>query len=344
MKEEVEQVKETITKYMEIHYKMLGNQHYNPYLYKDYFAYNLKGNYSFIQEEVALKNEIACYAQVGSHLMFDDPEVDVKWRMIHNIGKQCQVHVGVDLKIKYKGIDTLTIMKNLEHFFVLVKEGSVWRIEEDRYLSEFKAPINSEKDKVKGVKRKTKRRKRWILASREEKVQPKGQYMREKAVAYAKKYALTPNTQEWKNYEEYGGDCTNFISQCLFAGEIPFDHQGKYVSEKWYWYSDYYRTPSFTSASALKDYMISNTGFGLVAKLGTLESLQIGDIVQLGDLEKTTHSMIVIQIIKDENDSSLTKEVLVAQHSVEGGIRGYNIPLSSKPKTRLYYNILGYNS
>lgn len=341
MKEEVDQIKNTVVGYIQTYYRMLGNQNYNPYLLKDYFAYSLKGNYSFIQEEIALKNQINHNSQLGDYLLFEEPDVDIKWRLINKSGRQCQVHMGLDIKMRYRGINAYTTIKNLEHLLRLTKEGIVWRIEEDEYENEFRL-LEIDKGK-KQKKKKNKKDKKWLLMEREERADHKGIYMREKAVAYAKKYALSPNTKEWKNYEEWGGDCTNFVSQCLFEGGIPFDHQGKYINDKWYWYSDYYRTPSFTSATALKDYMLRNTGFGLVVKLGSLQSMELGDIVQLGDLQTTTHSMLVVDIVKDESDVNVTKDLLIAQHSGVGGIRGYNIPLSSKPNTRVYYNILGYN-
>lgn len=345
MKEEVDQIKNTIARYIETYYRMLGNQDYNPYLLKDYFAYSLKGNHSFVQEEIALKNRINHNSQLANYLLFEQPEIDIKWRLINKSGRQCQVHMGLDIKMQYRGVEDYTTIKNLEHFFTLTQEGTIWRIEEDRYENEFKCIEieDGKKEKKKKNRKKNRKNKEWLLMEREEKSQPKGIYMREKAVAYAKKYALTPNTKEWKNYEEWGGDCTNFVSQCLFEGNIPFDHQGRYINDKWYWYSDHYRTPSFTSATAFKDYMLRNKGFGLVARLGSLQTMQLGDIVQLGDLQMTTHSMIVVDIVKDENDINVTKDLLIAQHSGVGGIRGYNIPLSSKPNARVYYNILGYN-
>ncbi len=79
-------------------------------------------------------------------------------------------------------------------------------------------------------------------------------YDREKAVAYARKWALSHNPV-FGNYENYGGDCTNFISQCIHAGNIPFDHDGKNVLEKWYWYSEYSRTPTWTAAEPFYKYI-----------------------------------------------------------------------------------------
>ena len=57
-------------------------------------------------------------------------------------------------------------------------------------------------------------------------------YNREAAVAYAKKWALGRNPA-YKDYELLGGDCTNYISQSLHAGGIPFDHNGEEYKKKY---------------------------------------------------------------------------------------------------------------
>ena len=43
------------------------------------------------------------------------------------------------------------------------------------------------------------------------------EYNREAAVAYARKWAFVRNPAYY-NFDRLGGDCTNFASQCLFAG------------------------------------------------------------------------------------------------------------------------------
>ena len=42
-------------------------------------------------------------------------------------------------------------------------------------------------------------------------------YNRERAVAYAHRWAFSRNPAYY-NFDAIGGDCTNFVSQCLFAG------------------------------------------------------------------------------------------------------------------------------
>ena len=51
------------------------------------------------------------------------------------------------------------------------------------------------------------------------------EYDRMAAVEYARKWALGRNPK-FRDYEEWGGNCTNFISQCINAGGIPMDPYG----------------------------------------------------------------------------------------------------------------------
>ena len=39
----------------------------------------------------------------------------------------------------------------------------------------------------------------------------------QKATLYAKTWALSRNPQFY-NFDKLGGDCTNFVSQCIYAG------------------------------------------------------------------------------------------------------------------------------
>ena len=42
-------------------------------------------------------------------------------------------------------------------------------------------------------------------------------YDREAAVAYARRFALSRNPAYY-DFSDLGGDCTNFASQCIYAG------------------------------------------------------------------------------------------------------------------------------
>ena len=57
-------------------------------------------------------------------------------------------------------------------------------------------------------------------------------YDREAAAAYAREWAGERNPQ-WGVYDGAGGNCMNYVSQCLYASGIPMDQSG---DAQWYWY------------------------------------------------------------------------------------------------------------
>lgn len=169
------------------------------------------------------------------------------------------------------------------------------------------------------------------------------------AVKYALKYALEMNPR-FGNYEKWGGDCTNYVSQCLYAGEIPFDFEGIDVRYQWYWYSENKRTPSWTAANSLKFYMGNNNinkngslNLGLKAALVTQDQLLRGDVVQLIDnKDNAYHSMIVTgYVVQGEQ----VVDYLISQHSgydEDNERRLKNYPLSQKQGTKKFWSIMGY--
>lgn len=50
----------------------------------------------------------------------------------------------------------------------------------------------------------------------------------QRAVAYADAFALGRNRSRYPDLHTLGGDCANFVSQCLYAGGLPF-------TGDWYW-------------------------------------------------------------------------------------------------------------
>ena len=42
-------------------------------------------------------------------------------------------------------------------------------------------------------------------------------YDRQKVIEYAKKWAFSRNPRYY-NFDSVGGDCTSFVSQCIFVG------------------------------------------------------------------------------------------------------------------------------
>jgi hypothetical protein len=84
------------------------------------------------------------------------------------------------------------------------------------------------------------------------------EYNRESAVAYAEKWAYKRNPR-YGNFDGMGGDCTNFISQCVFAGSGVMN----FTPVTGWYYLDYYRrSPSWSGVAFFYDFLANNSDAG----------------------------------------------------------------------------------
>lgn len=149
-------------------------------------------------------------------------------------------------------------------------------------------------------------------------------YMREKAVEYALKYALDPNPsyRYMKSYGDDGGDCSNFISQCIRAGGAPM----AFGPQRPWWYNDrdianvakHTWSQSWAVAHSLY-WCLKVRGKlnlpGLKAiEVPSLEMLEIGDIIQYEDKRGIIYHSAIITDFKEEKGR---KVPLITQHSID---------------------------
>ncbi len=111
------------------------------------------------------------------------------------------------------------------------------------------------------------------------------EYNREKAVEYAKKWAYRRNPAYY-DFQNLGGDCTNFASQCLFAGVGVANFT---PDVGWYYRSLNDRAAAWTGVEYFRNFLVWNKegigdGAGPFAEEVDLKELQIGDFIQLGNL------------------------------------------------------------
>lgn len=104
------------------------------------------------------------------------------------------------------------------------------------------------------------------------------EYNRKAAVEYAKKWAYGRNPAYY-NFDRLGGDCTNYVSQCLFAGGAIMNFR---PVTGWYYRSANDRTAAWTGVEYLFKFLTENEGAGPVAEEIPVSQLQLGDLVQLG--------------------------------------------------------------
>ena len=125
------------------------------------------------------------------------------------------------------------------------------------------------------------------------------------AVDYARKWALDRNPSFY-DFEEIGGDCTNFASQCIYAGAGVMNYT---PIMGWYYNSSYDRTPSWSGVEYLYNFLTTNKGVGPYARVVSATEVQPGDIVQLGTMTGDFYHSPVI--------TAITPIILVAAHTYD---------------------------
>lgn len=138
-------------------------------------------------------------------------------------------------------------------------------------------------------------------------------YNRENAVKYARKYALIRNPLFF-TFEDIGGNCTNFVSQCVLAGSCVMNFTPTFG---WYYLSVNRRSASWTGVDFFYDFLVNNTDVGPFGSEISLKDAEIGDIIQLSNGTNFYHTLIISEITENE--------VLVCANSVDSLDR----PLSS---------------
>ena len=122
-------------------------------------------------------------------------------------------------------------------------------------------------------------------------------YNRQVASNYAQKWALDRNPKFYA-FDAIGGDCTNYISQCLLAGGGVMDFD-KYFG--WYYNSQYDRSPSWTSVEYLQKFLLANQKKGPFATIQNIKNLQVGDLIQLKQTQhRFNHTLIISKILGDD--------------------------------------------
>lgn len=139
-------------------------------------------------------------------------------------------------------------------------------------------------------------------------------YQRRDAVAYAQKWAYSRNPR-YMDFSNYGGDCTNFISQCLYAGSKIQNYTPVFG---WYYRSASDRTPSWTGVQYLYNFLISNKTRAVFASETDISKMQIGDVIQLGNGSgRFYHSLLAVKV----DQPITTDSIYIATHTFDTYMR-----------------------
>jgi len=140
----------------------------------------------------------------------------------------------------------------------------------------------------------------------------------------------------WGNFNGMVGDCTNFISQIIYAGGAPMDNTGTY---QWYYYGYSNRATSWTSVNSLYEYLIGNTGIGPqgyhASTNDMLYNMSRGDIIQIDfDFDGSyNHSTSIVNY-----QIGALNNTTIAAHTSDA----FNRPISDYPGTKRWIVLTGY--
>ena len=134
-------------------------------------------------------------------------------------------------------------------------------------------------------------------------------YQREAVLEYAKQWAKGRNPR-YLDFEHMGGDCTNFASQCIYAGSGVMNYT---PTMGWYYSSGSNRSPSWTGVVYLYNFLTGNKSVGPYGAETNEKGVEPGDIVQLGNKNGYYHSPVVVDVAGNN--------ILVAAHSYDAYMR-----------------------
>ncbi len=82
-------------------------------------------------------------------------------------------------------------------------------------------------------------------------------YNREEAVQYTKTWAYSRNPKYY-NFDSVGGDCTSFVSQCIYVGAKVMN----YSQYGWYYKNGNNKSASWSGVEYLYKFLVNNKTAG----------------------------------------------------------------------------------
>jgi hypothetical protein len=284
---EEEKIKSVINAYFVTRYesmKMLDKQEFSSLIQGD----DLK----WITQEND-RREVEIYIATLAGLRYQDYKFSLDYDLIEIKNGKAVVELRESHDVIYETMaPEVTKLANLHHTFMLQKNNHKWTISKEEYRDEFSDVYSAySKEQIKEQFRKNFQEYKKSLTMRD-KVQAvplvvNNSYNRASAKLYSKtyrSYALkNPTYKSMYSTDGYGGDCTNFVSQILYAGAPKMSTNWKYNKKGTTSTSDDTWTNSWSVAGNLGDFLTSNTGLGPYGSVVTITSISSGDVILLSD-------------------------------------------------------------
>lgn len=111
-------------------------------------------------------------------------------------------------------------------------------------------------------------------------------------LGYARRWAHDRNPAYY-DFSETVGDCTNFVSQCLFAGGAVMNYT-KDIG--WYYLSIHDRAAAWTGVEYLRRFLLTNSGAGPFGETAEPTDARPGDVIMLFGEGRFYHSLLVMSV------------------------------------------------
>ena len=121
-------------------------------------------------------------------------------------------------------------------------------------------------------------------------------YDRIAATEYARRWAEGRNPLFF-DYTGLGGNCTNCVSQCVFAGSCQMNFTPVFG---WYYLNESARTASWTGVEFFYNFITQNQGVGPYGREVMPYEAMLGDVIQLGrNKDGYYHTLIIVGFDED---------------------------------------------
>ena len=135
-------------------------------------------------------------------------------------------------------------------------------------------------------------------------------YNRQKVLEYAQKWAYDRNPKYY-NFDSVGGDCTSFVSQCIYAGAEVMNYTKQ---NGWYYINGNNKSPSWSGVEFLYNFLTTNKLAGPYGRKVSQDKIEIGDIAQLSfDGNKFAHTLVIVKI----EDKSDLNRIFISSHTFD---------------------------
>lgn len=144
-----------------------------------------------------------------------------------------------------------------------------------------------------------------------------GNYNAKNAVAYAKEWTDPDEELTNPSYTRYDSDCTNFVSQALYAGGISQISGSRTDTAAWFYEWGLVAIPSYTWSGAQNLYDHLKSYSSNVTKVTSTADLEVGDILQFDTLPDDGTFHIGHTAIITKMEGTTWDKIYVTYHSTD---------------------------